>query len=174
MKIFPHINYYFSMLPVTPTDKWFKSTVYLITHFYWKNKKKYITLPTLQISKSQGGLDAPNFFYYNLANQLQYLAKWIDQTNRNIPWIEQLYCKNILLSNLPFLNTTIKQHPCLKILCIPLQHRGNTVLFGTTLISYFTALLFTIYMAIKRYCTIFSTITSYTSKTLYRTYNLNP
>lgn len=39
LKILPHINYYFSMLPVTPTDKWFKSIDSLITHFYWKNKK---------------------------------------------------------------------------------------------------------------------------------------
>ena len=116
MKILPHINYFFSMLPITPTEKWFKSLDSLITHFYWKNKKAKIKLSTLQKNKSQGGLDAPNFSVYYLSNQIQYIAQWIHQTNHNASWadLEQHYCKNISLSDLPFLNTTIKQHPCFK------------------------------------------------------------
>ena len=116
MKILPHINYLFSMLPIIPTDKWFKSIDSITTHFYWKNKKAKIKLSTLQKNKSQGGLDAPNFYFYYLANQTQYIAKWIHQTNHNNSWsdLEQHYCQNIALLDLPFLNTTIKRHPCFK------------------------------------------------------------
>lgn len=65
-------------------------------------------------SKSQGSLDAPDLSFYYIANQIQSLTKWNHQTTHNIPLIDlhQLYSKNISLLNLPFVNTTIKQHPC--------------------------------------------------------------
>lgn len=64
--------------------------------------------------KFSGSLDAPDLSFYYIANQIQYLAKWNHQTTHNIPLIDllQLYCKNISLLNLPFVNTTIKQYPC--------------------------------------------------------------
>lgn len=78
-----------------------------------KIKQRRIKLSTLQKSKIQRGRNAPNFFFDYLANQLQYLTKWIHQTDYSIP-MKQSYCNNISLSDLPFLNTTIKQHPCFK------------------------------------------------------------
>ena len=51
MKTLPQINYLFSMIPITPKDKWFKTLNSLTTHFYWKNKKPRISLSTLQNKK---------------------------------------------------------------------------------------------------------------------------
>lgn len=57
------------MLPTIPTDEWFKSLNSLTKPFYWNNKKDRISLSTLQKKKSQGGLEAPVFPIYVLANQ---------------------------------------------------------------------------------------------------------
>lgn len=59
MKTLPQINYMFSMIPTTPTDKWFKTLDSLTTQFYCNNKKSRISLSTLQNRKSKGGLEAP-------------------------------------------------------------------------------------------------------------------
>ena len=102
------------MLPIILTDNWFKSINSITTHFYWKNKKAKIKPSTLQKNKSQGGLDAPNFYFYYVTNQTQYIAKWIHQTIHNTSWSDLDYCQNITLSDLHFLNTPIKRHPCFK------------------------------------------------------------
>uniref|UniRef100_A0A672Z074 Reverse transcriptase zinc-binding domain-containing protein n=1 Tax=Sphaeramia orbicularis TaxID=375764 RepID=A0A672Z074_9TELE len=111
MKTLPQINYLFSLLPITPTDNWFQTLNSLTTQFYWKNKKSRISLSTLQNSKPQGGLEAPNFLYYFLSNQLQYLLKWIHTDQSSPPWlqIEQNHCKTTSLSDLPFLPQSIKK-----------------------------------------------------------------
>lgn len=109
MKILPQINYFFSLLAVIPTEKWFQSLNSSISQFFWKNKKAKIKYSTLQKNKLQGGLEAPNFLYYFLANQLQYIVKWLKPNNNNTSWIdlEQTYCPNLKLSDLPFLNTSL-------------------------------------------------------------------
>jgi len=113
MKILPQVNYLFSMLPTTPSGKWFKSLDSLTSHFYWKNKTPKISLGKLQKTKSQGGLEAPNFLYYFLANQLQYLYKWIHKTKYNNSWIEleQNHCKDTSISDLVFLPKSIQKMP---------------------------------------------------------------
>jgi len=111
LKILPQMNYLFSMLPVTPTDKWFKTLDTLISHFYWKNKTPKISLAKLQKTKLQGGLEAPNFQHYFLANQLQYMIKWINKNNYTKSWIdlEQNQCNSTSIADLPFLPTSIKK-----------------------------------------------------------------
>lgn len=106
------------MLPTTPSDKWFKSLDSLISHFYWKNKTPKISLEKLQKTKSQGGLEAPNFQYYFLANQLQYLYKWIYNKNHNNSWmeLEQNQCKNT--SRLP---TKINLKKCTILIILQLH-----------------------------------------------------
>lgn len=101
------------MLPTTPSEKWFKSLDSLTSHFYWKNKTPKISLGKLQKTKSQGGLEAPNFLYYFLANQLQYLYKWIHKTKYNNSWIEleQNHCKDTSISDLVFLPKSIQKMP---------------------------------------------------------------
>lgn len=91
MKTLPQINYLFSLLPITPTDNWFQTLNSLTTQFYWKNKKPRISLSTLQSTKSQGGLEAPNFLQYFLSNQLQYLLKWIHKDNYSTLQYKQDY-----------------------------------------------------------------------------------
>ncbi len=76
------------MLPSAPTDKWFKAIDSLITQFNWINKKPKTKLSTLQKTKSHSRLDAPDFSFYYLAHQIQYIAKWIHQSNHNISWID--------------------------------------------------------------------------------------
>lgn len=107
------------MIPTQPTPSWFKS-LDSINKFYWKNKTPRIKLTTLQKQKKQGGLAAPHFPYYYLANQLQYIFKWIHPKQSDSTWlgIEETICKNISISDLPFLTQTIKRHLCFKTLSI--------------------------------------------------------
>ena len=116
MKILPQINYLFSMIPFKPTSKWFQTLDSAIIKFYAKNKKPRISLSTLQKSKLEGGLDAPNFMHYYLANQLQFVSKWMNHREESNSWIEleQIDCGKIQLTDLPFITTTIKHHGCFK------------------------------------------------------------
>ena len=120
MSILPKINYLFSMIPIQPTLTWFKSLDSIISKYYWKNKPARIKLSTLQKPKHLGGLEAPQFFHYFLANQLQYIIKWIHNSQQCDTWldIEKTFCNEIKISDLPFLNQSIKLHPCFKSLTI--------------------------------------------------------
>lgn len=116
MKILPQINYLFSMIPFKPTLKWFQTLDSAIMKFYSKNKKAKISLSTLQENKLEGGLESPNFMCYYLANQLQYLTKWLHPKEEFNSWIEleQLDCYEINLTNLPFITDTLKRNKCFK------------------------------------------------------------
>lgn len=98
------------MIPTTPTDHWFKKLDSLTTHFYWIDKKTRIALSTLQNSKHWGRLEAPNFMYYFLASQLQYLYKWTQQQIHSDPWLdlEQKLCSPNSITDLP-LSTIVNQ-----------------------------------------------------------------
>ncbi len=115
MKILPQINYLFSVIPFEPSFKWFQSLNSVISGFYWNNKTIRISLSTLQKNESQGGLDAPIFLMYYMANQLQFL-KWIhiNSDNEACVDLEQYDCKDIKLADLPFIGTSIKKHNCFK------------------------------------------------------------
>lgn len=129
MKILPKLNYLFTSIPVTPPDKWFNQLNSLCTKFYWNNKQAKIKLATLQKNKTQGGLEAPHFINYFLANQLQYLVKWTKPINNAWIQLEQSYFKYLQLADIPSLNTSLKKHPCFK----------NTVI-STTLTAWWRAL----------------------------------
>ncbi len=108
------------MIPTHPTPTWFKSLDSIITKFYWKNKTTRIKLTTLQQPKLQGGLDAPHFHFYSLANQLQYIYKWTHPNHLDHTWLdmEQTLCKDIQISDIPFLSQSIKRHPCFNAVTI--------------------------------------------------------
>lgn len=116
MKILPQVNYLFSMIPFKPTSNWFHSLDSAIINFYSKNKKPKISLKTLQKSKAEGGLDAPDFYYYYIANQIQFLSKWLYPSTDYNCWLEleQEDSDNIKLSDLPFITNTLKRHDCFK------------------------------------------------------------
>ena len=120
MTILPKMNYLFSMIPLHPTLTWFNSLDSIITKFYWKNKTPRIKLTTLKKPKLLGGLDAPHFYYYSLANQLQYIYKWTHPNPSDSTWldIEQTFCKDIRISDIPFISQSIKRHPCFKVTTI--------------------------------------------------------
>ncbi|MDG2565841.1 hypothetical protein P7M21_25800, partial [Vibrio parahaemolyticus] len=61
-------------------------------------------------------MDAPNFKHYYLANQLQYLLKWLYPNEDYNSWLEleQADCNNIKLSDLPFITTTLRRYNCFK------------------------------------------------------------
>lgn len=59
-----------------------------IVKFNWKNKKAKISLSTIQKNKCIGGLEAPNFLHYYLANQIQDIIKWVHPNAANNSWIE--------------------------------------------------------------------------------------
>lgn len=123
------VTYLFTMIPSQPSTSWFKSLDSIITKFYWKNKTPRFKLTTLQKPKTHRGLTAPNFYNYYLANQLQYILKWIHLRQSHSTWldIEQAICNNITISDLPFLSQTIKQRQCLTISAslveIPQSHK---------------------------------------------------
>ena len=54
--------------------------------------------------------------HYYLANQLQYLTKWIHPHEEHNSWLEleQIDCSHIKISDLPFITSTLKHHPCFK------------------------------------------------------------
>uniref|UniRef100_A0A8C5GQH1 Reverse transcriptase zinc-binding domain-containing protein n=1 Tax=Gouania willdenowi TaxID=441366 RepID=A0A8C5GQH1_GOUWI len=116
MKILPKINYLFSMIPLKPPKQWFQRLDSTTTKFYTRNKKPKISLSTLQKNKDEGGLEAPNFMHYYLANQILYLTEWLNPKEYYNTWleIEQLDCKHIKLSDLPFITATLKHHNCFK------------------------------------------------------------
>lgn len=116
MTILPKVNYIFSMTPIQPPASWFKSLDSAITQFYWKNKTPRIKLSTLQKPKLLGGLEAPNFNNYCLANHLQYVYKWTHHNQSDTIWLdlEQTICNNLQITDLPYLTPAIKKHPCFK------------------------------------------------------------
>uniref|UniRef100_A0A8C5HQA3 Reverse transcriptase domain-containing protein n=1 Tax=Gouania willdenowi TaxID=441366 RepID=A0A8C5HQA3_GOUWI len=131
MKILPKINYLFSMIPLKPPKQWFQRLDSTTTKFYTRNKKPKISLSTLQKNKDEGGLEAPNFMHYYLANQILYLTEWLNPKEYYNTWleIEQLDCKHIKLSDLPFITATLKHHNCFK-----------NPLIASTLIAWWKAL----------------------------------
>uniref|UniRef100_A0A8C5G154 Reverse transcriptase domain-containing protein n=1 Tax=Gouania willdenowi TaxID=441366 RepID=A0A8C5G154_GOUWI len=108
------INYLFSMIPLKPPTQRFKRLDSAITKFYARNKKPKISLSTLQKNINEGGLEAPNFMHYYLANQILYLTEWLKPKDYYNTWleIEQLDYKHIKLSDLLFITTTLKCHNC--------------------------------------------------------------
>uniref|UniRef100_A0A1A8UJ98 Reverse transcriptase domain-containing protein n=1 Tax=Nothobranchius furzeri TaxID=105023 RepID=A0A1A8UJ98_NOTFU len=120
MMVLPRINYLFSMIPNKPPADWFKSLDSSITKFLWQDKPPRISLKTLQKTKDRGGLDLPNFYYYFLANRLQYIPRWLQDNPLDESWldIEQTLCNTIELSDLPFISSSIRKHEGFKSISI--------------------------------------------------------
>lgn len=65
-----------------------------------------------------GGLNAPCFYYYFLATQLQYIKYW--SSDLVLAWkdIEQSLIQEIPIKNIPFIDNNIKKHNCFKYLIV--------------------------------------------------------
>lgn len=92
------------MLPIDIPKGVFNNLDKILSKFIWQNKRPRIRLKTLQLSKSNGGLNLPNLKFYFWAAQIKPLIDWI-QDNTDTRWvnIEKQQCQDPL-KNLPFLD----------------------------------------------------------------------
>ena len=116
MMVLPKVNYLFSMIPHQPSNQWFKTLNSCISTFLWSDKPPRISLKTLQKTKGAGGLELPNFNHYYISNRIKFILKWFNPSPHDLSWvdIEQVFCGNILLQDLPFISTAIKHHNCMR------------------------------------------------------------
>lgn len=54
------------------------------------------------------------FYYYFLSDQLQYIRSWTNNTNATWLETEQAIAQNLPSKDLPFIDHSIKTHPCYK------------------------------------------------------------
>ena len=61
-------------------------------------------------------LRSTNSLHYFIAQQLQYIYKWLHPNHSDTSWldIEQTLCKDIHITDLPFISRSIIRHPCFK------------------------------------------------------------
>ncbi len=78
MNLLPRLNFFFSMLPLSPPPGYFKEINSIISKFIWNDKCPRIKLTTLQHPNSAGGLAVPNFELYYWSFQLKALHNWVD------------------------------------------------------------------------------------------------
>ncbi len=78
MNLLPRFNFFFSMLPLSPSPGYFKEINSIISKFIWNDKCPRIKLTTLQHPNSAGGLAVPNFELYYWSFQLKALHNWVD------------------------------------------------------------------------------------------------
>lgn len=117
MMVLPKINYLFSLIPNKLSTASCKSLDSSILSFLWKNKPARISLKTLQKAEGNGGLEQPTFYYYFLANRLQYASNFIKLSPVDTQWldVEQAICREVKVSDLSFISTSIKRYNCLQI-----------------------------------------------------------
>ncbi len=78
MNLLPQVNFFFSMLPLSPPPGYFKEINSIISKFIWNDKCPRIKLTTLQHTNRAGGLAVPNFELYYWSFQLKALHNWVD------------------------------------------------------------------------------------------------
>lgn len=102
------------MIPSQPSLSWLKSLVFVIKNFYRKNKSPRIKITTLQKQKHREDLQHQIFFIITL----QYIYKWMHPHQSDNTWLEidKILCRKRSISDLPFLNLSIKHHQCFKVL----------------------------------------------------------
>lgn len=106
----PGITLLFSMLPLPPpTTLFFKDPESLHRNVIWKGERARISLSTLSLAKSLGGLAFPNFKYYFWTFQLRAIKIWLDPSSK-VPWraIENALSHPIRLQGLPFYSFKLK------------------------------------------------------------------
>ena len=78
MVMLPRLLYYFSNLPLILPPKLFRTLDSLLLELIWGSGRRRVALDKLRLPTSEGGLGAPNFEWYYLAAQLQWLCRWLD------------------------------------------------------------------------------------------------
>lgn len=91
--------YLFQCIPLTPPKTFYKEINSIITSFIWTGKTPRIKRNLLFCSKREGGLNLPNMELYQIAAQMFYIDRIINNTNED-PWLvienHQLQTNNLL------------------------------------------------------------------------------
>lgn len=77
MDILPRINFFSSMLPLSPPTDYWKKVHSLISKFIWAGKRPRVKLSTLQRHKLEGGFSVPDFKFYFWSFVLRPLTDWL-------------------------------------------------------------------------------------------------
>lgn len=85
MDVLPRVNFFSSMLPLSPPKGYWDKIHGLVTNFIWKGKRPRLKLTTLQRGRENGGLAVPNFKFYFWAYVLRPLSIWLDP-NISVSW----------------------------------------------------------------------------------------
>ena len=85
MDILPRVNFFFSMLPLTPPHKYWQKLQSLVSQFIWKGKQPWIKTSTLQRHRAQGGLSVPNFKLYFWSFIFRPISVWLNP-NASVSW----------------------------------------------------------------------------------------
>lgn len=97
----PKFLFKFQTIPITPPKSFFKEVNSIISSFIWSNKVSRLKRKLLHYPRAEGGLNLPNLEIYQVAAQLFYIDRIINNTNED-PWIDiensQLQCNSLLLA----------------------------------------------------------------------------
>ncbi len=110
MDILPRVNFFSSMIPLPPPQKYWEDIHSTISKFIWKGKQPRVKLTTLQRDKTAAGLSLPNFKLYALAFTLRPLSVWFDP-HAQVSWkpIEQHLVHPYRLQDVVYSGITPKQ-----------------------------------------------------------------
>lgn len=88
MVCLPQLLYLFQNIPVYLSLSFFKKIDSILLPFIWNYKSHRIKKNHLCKTKKYGGLALPEFKYYYLATNIQYIAHWLDYTAIVGSWLE--------------------------------------------------------------------------------------
>uniref|UniRef100_A0A803JAB7 Reverse transcriptase domain-containing protein n=1 Tax=Xenopus tropicalis TaxID=8364 RepID=A0A803JAB7_XENTR len=81
MIYFPMLLYKIQMLPYYLKQKDLKLANKIFREFIWTNKRPRIAMYKLQQTKTNGGINFPNLYNYNVAALLRHVGDWTYNTN---------------------------------------------------------------------------------------------
>ena len=87
MMILPKVLYLFQVLPIKIPEAYFKILGKIMRGFIWNNKKARISMEILSRSRSEGGIQLPDFKKYYEASVLKRLIDWLQEESQRKKWV---------------------------------------------------------------------------------------
>ncbi len=117
MIVMPRINFYSSMLPLSPPSGYWNRLHSAINKFIWNNKTPRIKYATLQRARDSGGQNLPNFKHYFWSFTMRALCSWLNPRVVN-GWrtieesrVHPYRLEDVIFSNIPPKNLSDKFGP---------------------------------------------------------------
>lgn len=108
MNVLPRLLYPIQMIPVLLSHKTLKSLKSWFSSFIWAKKKPRLSLATLCLPSSEGGLDLPDIKKYQLSAHLRYITDWKRSDPMSI-WLDiESSMSNLPLPNLLFIRKSLR------------------------------------------------------------------